>query len=358
MKLLPGELKQLHSVLLTAFPSESSLLLMVRLQLGENLEVVAPGSGLDVRILKLIDWAEASGRLENLLTQAPLDANQAENMLLKTVCEAILTAVRARQGARWFAVEDPLKAHFLHDGRAFVDRTDLRTCLADLNQGTGKRVLVVNGDPISGKSYSLRLIAELAERHGYQLASVDLKDEVVTKFGPDDLVRSIARQMKLENIDSIPAQQSMDSRWVQDLRDWVVGEARTTNQRWWLVLDGFDHRDLPPETQQLIEHLLKQVDTKLPGVRLVLLSYTRPLPREIRRYVLNEQIPPIGRGHLESFFQRLFEESGKTFTDGSVAQAVDTVLGLVPAEDPDRLYYLAEAVETVATTLFPKEVPQ
>jgi hypothetical protein len=71
MKNLSGEQnEQLHSALLSAFPTVSSLEKMVRFRLSENLmEIVKDGSVSDLAF-NLIQWAEAGGRMEDLVRGA------------------------------------------------------------------------------------------------------------------------------------------------------------------------------------------------------------------------------------------------------------------------------------------------
>jgi len=54
--------KQLHIVLLDAFPNNADLRRMVRFYLGENLDAIAGGSTLSETVFGLIEWAEAQGK--------------------------------------------------------------------------------------------------------------------------------------------------------------------------------------------------------------------------------------------------------------------------------------------------------
>src|SRR5579871_812617 len=70
MSLSQEEFDQLHTALMDAFPSQSSLSLMVRTGLGINLSViVGTGRLLDI-VYQLIEWAEAQGRDTELVTKA------------------------------------------------------------------------------------------------------------------------------------------------------------------------------------------------------------------------------------------------------------------------------------------------
>jgi hypothetical protein len=354
MLLTTGERAELHEVLQSAFPNQELLDMLVD-QL-ERRPGNIPGGTITARVLNLINLADGQGFLEKLLTTAAEQPEQQDNIKLQAVTDSLLKRIRERAGARWLESEDPYQACFLHNSRPLVNRSTLRAAITALCSDEGIRVLVVNGDPISGKSYTLQYIVFLADKFGNDRVYIDIKDELQTSFGPDALARSIGLQLNLspEEIRSIPAS-PQNARWVMDIRDWIIGASKRNGALWWIILDGFDHPDLPPETHQLIEHLMLHVEKVKPPVRLVLLSYRRPIPRDIRRDIKDETIAPIDRLELAEFFQRLYQLSNKTVTPDDLKQIVDKVLDLVPAGDPERLYSLAEAVEKTAQRLFPRE---
>jgi hypothetical protein len=63
-------LQQFQKALLSAFPTTAKLKQMVRFRLDENLEAIAAGANLSETISNLIEWAEAEGKLEELLIAA------------------------------------------------------------------------------------------------------------------------------------------------------------------------------------------------------------------------------------------------------------------------------------------------
>lgn len=64
--LTPDQRRQLKQALLAAFPSVPALEQMVRFQLDESLAEIAGGSNLDEIVFRLMEWAEAQGRLPDL----------------------------------------------------------------------------------------------------------------------------------------------------------------------------------------------------------------------------------------------------------------------------------------------------
>jgi len=68
---LSGErFSQIQEALLDAFRSASDLAIMVRIELNENLNTITHGSNLKEMIFSLVEWADANGRLEQLISGA------------------------------------------------------------------------------------------------------------------------------------------------------------------------------------------------------------------------------------------------------------------------------------------------
>lgn len=70
MQLTGTQLGELKSALLASFYSESQLTQMVRLHLDQNLAAIADGDDLTDTIFKLINWAERTGNLKELVEGA------------------------------------------------------------------------------------------------------------------------------------------------------------------------------------------------------------------------------------------------------------------------------------------------
>lgn len=66
----PQQWASLHEALLSAFPSASDLERMVRFGLGENLHTIAGDRNLQATVFDLLTWAQAQGRLSELIIEA------------------------------------------------------------------------------------------------------------------------------------------------------------------------------------------------------------------------------------------------------------------------------------------------
>jgi hypothetical protein len=62
--------RQVHGALIAAFPTESAFRQMVHLEMGENLDLIAPRGNLPSMVLSVLRWAEARGRVKELIAAA------------------------------------------------------------------------------------------------------------------------------------------------------------------------------------------------------------------------------------------------------------------------------------------------
>ena len=153
------DLAELRDAFADAYSDEADLDELVRLARAHSLAHAALGPNLLQIIVRLLVVADEQGWLLTLLNTA-ID-HRPNNLPLH----------QARD--RWVArnyppgmAADPYEALLLPGRRVMLDREKLRGYLAGLrgNKGVqGARVLVVDGEAESGKSYSLQYIGYLAE---------------------------------------------------------------------------------------------------------------------------------------------------------------------------------------------------
>lgn len=73
MKLLPNDRKKLLTIILESYPDIAEIEILIRLELGENLDDIVGGSNNKQKIFKLIEWAETRGTLIDLLNAISKD---------------------------------------------------------------------------------------------------------------------------------------------------------------------------------------------------------------------------------------------------------------------------------------------
>lgn len=361
-RLIKSEVSDVQTALGSAFSTYDDLKFMVKTQCEEDLDVITDrgavadggsgiGSGaLPEVVLSLIAWFDMRFRtvdlLEGALRQRPSDP------VLGAHGKRILAALRARETASGYRPADVFDACLIQ-GRLFIDRTDFRQALKKLSQGTTKKVVAVNGPANSGKTYSAQLVSFVAaERKYFEVACIDLKKEQHAIFRPSALARSVARQMGRNlSVPHMPKEEEAGStaRWVLELCDWLVGEAKASGKPWVIVLDGFYHPDVLAETRDMVRELVNRAAAVGSVLRVVLLHYSDDLlpltaPRSI---VATEEIKPLTRQELFDFVKRLAEQQGEVPGDPDIDGIVDEILTNVPEADPQRIRRLAERLEQV-----------
>lgn len=70
MTLTGAQIAQLLEALLAAYPRRDDLRMMVRVELGQNLDAIAGGDTLRAVAFSLIEWAQRTGRTEELIDGA------------------------------------------------------------------------------------------------------------------------------------------------------------------------------------------------------------------------------------------------------------------------------------------------
>jgi hypothetical protein len=187
------------------------------------------------------------------------------------------------------------------------------------------RVLVVNGPPGSGKSFTgdfLRLLVSLRPDTD-RIAFVNFAAWTGSPLTPDLLAKELARQMGVTPEQTSAAGVAFShgntmrpERLAKGLVISLAAVANLTGKRWHIVLDNFHLPGVPDATYTFIEQLLSglasghiawDVDPSMgPPLRLVLLGYTRPLP--VQNYLVRvEEISPITRDDLAAHFRRYYE---------------------------------------------------
>jgi hypothetical protein len=211
------------------------------------------------------------------------------------------------------------------------------------------RVLVVNGPPGSGKTYTgdfLRLLVGLhPNEHG--VAELDFANWTGKALTPDVLTVDLARQMGTPGSRAEAEVSRLHSqrpeRWAIDLAIWLAGEAYSTGKIWHLLLDNFHLSGVLEPTYIFIEQLAAALAGKQiawpphdpdmgPPLRLALLGYTRPLVRNA--LVRLEDIRPIMPGDLELHFHRYYTYKGWTVNVAEIARLVARYAPRLPALFP------------------------
>lgn len=189
---------------------------------------------------------------------------------------------------------DPLFATVLATGSPFINREKLRNCLRGFGDRNSLRpVMVINGTPKSGRSYSKELLEHFCSTTEFTLCYVKRASGSEPEHVARDLVTLVGG-----NLGDMPRREDTnEERWLQDLANWVltgaaaaVARAREV-RKFWFVLDGFGGPDLKKSVRDFIVHLADKITTGIyvKDFRLILLEFERTsLTLPIGRIVKDE----------------------------------------------------------------------
>jgi len=217
--------------------------------------------------------------------------------------------------------------------------------------GQAARVLIVNGPPGSGKSFTgdfLRLLIGLRSATN-AVAEADFSVLKSQSLTPDLLAIHLAKQMGVDEARAIADMKRLltprPERWAKAIAIWLAAESDRTQKTWHLFLDNFHLPGVPEATHIFIDLLLAALtdqqsvawnvrDTVMgPPLRLVLSGYTRNTP-ENNPLLRVEEIKPITLEHLRLHFQRYFAYKdwplNATEIDAIVARYVPHLSSLFP----------------------------
>ncbi|MEU3777758.1 hypothetical protein AB0F11_32120 [Streptomyces sp. NPDC032472] len=242
----------------------------------------------------------------------------------------------------------------------FIDRADLRERLKELVADPEKTVLVVDGEPDSGRSYTYQLIRYLGQHCAFRPVRVKLSRTTTAA----QLIRQIAERVDRDTSSPLNPTQLNDPLWsVDEAVQNVVARATAVPERFWIVLDDCDALDANSDVWDCIGQLAQAVYEYAPAPhetppQLVLLGYgpTMPqLPYDIRKNVLRDTAHAVGPDELRAFFLDFFTsapvlQDADTLT-ARVDLAVEAVLDMAKAPGDDSyMSRLRMAAETTVRT--------
>ena len=231
---------------------------------------------------------------------------------------------------RWYASADPYASAFvgLRGARAVIDRAALRSAVRDL-VNDDYWVLVVHGEPRSGKSHTWLFIEHL-RRTGHLLGSTRLT-RVSTHDWSDEaevtgnaVAQVLGRRLGLSVL-SAPSGE-LDDAAVRKFLDLLLGVYPDDGTTRWIVLDGLDRPNVQDGARDLARGLIKLVDGgDLPRTRLVITGLD-PFGLHLGHTVLTEHIPVINEHLLRGFLTDVAANLGRTALEAEIAECMGTIL--------------------------------
>ena len=324
-----AETRELEDILVTAYPTSTEMLELAA-RVGINPSIInwnAPSSVIGHSILTV---ASQQARLDELIIAMWIDPS----------APYAGTRLRALLGEGWgeshglrepsdVAVADPLETVWLPNGAPLVNRAQLRKGVRELLRPGGVRILVVNGPPGSGKSYSAAFIRGIGQATGeFKVAQVQHWPGSEPDYGPAELARDLGSQLGIEQRPTSAETSDWAYYWmlVADL----VGAATDSRESWWWILDGFSSGG----RQDIMEFilLLAEQATANSDVRLVLLGYDRPHLGQLEGLAYREEISPISESDIREFLTALSRTARRATDEESIEQSIGTIFTDLPMD--------------------------
>jgi hypothetical protein len=255
----------------------------------------------------------------------------------------------------WYHDDDPYACLFvgLRASRAVIDRVELRKGLKRL-AADDYRILVISGEPRSGKSHSWLLLEHLRDAGKLTGANRFVRVTTHTWSGEvtgEDLARSLVDKLGLD-IRLTPSRELEDAR-VRKLLDLTVGHYPDDDVTRWILLDGLDRPGVQDSARDVAKRLITLVEegelqrTRLIVTGLDLLGLTAGYS------VQTEEIPPISETLVRSFFDAVATHLGCPIAAEELDGYVAEVFG--PDGAPRDLREIERAVVDLARTRWAQE---
>jgi hypothetical protein len=314
---------------------------------GKTLDLIAGRGPLENLIPAVIRKADDGGWLKNLLDEAL--AMQPDRLKLRAVKADFETLM-------FIEPDSPFDATLIL-GAAMLDRAGLRARLRALQSDAVAPVLLVYGEPYSGKTWSTRLISYVASKKSdLNLALVDMEPSGGKIVDATLLGRLIAEECDYKRRPAANEEQA--SQWSRQYLTWLARNARRAGGTLWIVIDHLEKVILSQSAKDFLCGLGREIPIRAPMVRLIILSYHEPdeLEAGVGR-VETEHVPTLSLAQLKRELATFFAIELLTRNRAAgvgldmedlqfkVASSTEAVLGQLTANDPRQLVTMTGALQ-------------
>lgn len=278
---------------------------------------VSPGVTIDNIVNIVVDRALLEGWIRPIVDQIPRNPVSAAEL-------DVILAILDDQPKPTIA--DPFKEVLLDGNRPFANREDLRLSLKALCLPAGSPVLVVTGEPVTGKSFSFYLTQHIARQHGFITSQFDVAATAEAETLANDILRRIGVPLQKRTTGLESSQRSG-----KDLADQVKDALEERKQRRVFVFDGFPlptEPPLPQETVSFIIRLAKYADEELrPLLRVSLIRFSDTLPDAIDDVAERDQAQPFSDGDMFTVLRQVSTARGWDVSDQALRDEIAKVSG-------------------------------
>ncbi|MFJ3921878.1 AAA family ATPase [Streptomyces sp. NPDC090022] len=210
---------------------------------------------------------------------------------------------------------DPFLASVLKNGsEVFLDRAELRKRIQEFHEDPDKTVLLVDGEPDSGRSYTYTFLRHLGLHCSFHPVRVSLNQASTGEEIVRRLAGFLADSAGIPPLNPTQLNDPLPS--IDDAVHDIVRRATAARERFWLVIDECDRADVNSDVWDCIGKLAQAIYDHTPvrrdaAPRLVLLGYStsmRQLPYEIRKNEVRDTARQADTDDMRLFFEQFFAE--------------------------------------------------
>jgi hypothetical protein len=305
---------------------------------------VSPGVTIDNIVNVVVDRALLEGWIGPIVAALPRTPATAAEL------DFILTQLKDQPQP---TSVDPFDEVLLEGNRPFANRVDLRLALRTVCEPVGSTLLLVTGEPRTGKSFSFYLAQHIGRQRGFITSQFDVSAFSDPVMLATEVLRRIGVPLKNETTGLESAQ-----RTGKDLADQVKDALEERKQRRLLVFDGFPlptDAPLPPETVSFIVRLAKYADEELrPFLRIVLIRFNEPLPDAIDDVAERDQAQGFTDADMLAVLKQIAKARGWDVSDQALQDEIAQVSGKTLRE---RFQLMRRLIRRLAQTPAPGGPP-
>jgi hypothetical protein len=292
-------------------------------------------------VAAIVDAADAQGWIRDLV--ARLATTFAERPDFAVVLAAIDRDTIVE------TTPNPVEEVLLRGDRPFVNRQRLRNQLLTLIDPKGSGVLLVDGAPQTGKSYSFYLINHVARSRGFEVNKFPMTRLPKPDELADDILRRIGASQPLA-----PQGPESAERWAEKLADLIALEILRRATPRVFVFDDFADTPLPDGTASLIVRLARYIDEELEKLlRVVLVRFGGELPHEIDGVALRDDITPFSTTDMVAMVMKVARARAWAVTDAVIASRIQQFDPQGHAPLRDRFTFLRGLLQELAGAAAP-----
>ena len=243
----------------------------------------------------------------------------------------------------------PIDEALLAGDRPFVNRIKLRSALLRLIDPAGDSVLLIEGNPKTGKSFTYYLVDHVATREGFFVHQFKMAQSPPPRQLAEDIVN------RLLGDPAALSEQGLESaeRWAEKLADDIFKLMLTTAVPRFFVFDDFPDVTLPPGTLSLISRLATYADQELRGkLRIVVMRFPGELATDVMDVAATENVEGFNPTDMAATLMQIATARKWAITETTAKEKIDEFERQQPRTLRERFLFLRRMVLelTVAST--------